>query len=291
MRAVGPLGLRLSVIVSTYNSPRALRLVAAGLARQSVLDFELLVADDGSGDETRLLVGEIARSAPFEVRHVWHEDDGFRKWKILNSAVEAARGDYLVFFDGDCVPPRHCIETHAAAARPAHYLTGAKILLSRALTDRLTPEAVARGDLDRPGLWWLRARKSHRLLAGRIPFCREYLNARVPRAPAWRGENSSAFTEDIVRVGGFDERFTYGYGDAEFGHRLQNAGVMPISIRYTAPVFHLEHRRPYARVDLIERNRKLLEETIATRNRFTEFGLRRGRVTPAAADSCGARPA
>jgi len=274
MQAVGQLGLRVSVIVSTYNSPRALRLVVAGLARQSVLDFELLVADDGSGEETRQLVQELARTVPFEIRHVWHEDDGFRKWKILNAAVEAARGDYLLFFDGDCVAPRHCVETHVRTACRNRYLTGAKALLSQSLTDRLTPEAVARGDLERPGLWWLQVRKSRRLLAGRIPGLREYLNANVPRPPSWRGENSSAFAEDIRRVGGFDERFAYGYGDAEFGHRLQNAGVMPISIRYTAPVFHLEHRRPYARAELIEQNRRLLEETIATKKTYTEFGLR-----------------
>jgi GT2 family glycosyltransferase len=132
---------------------------------------------------------------------------------------------------------------------------------------------VGRGELDRPGLWWLRVKKSRRLIAGAIPVLRDYLNANVPRPPAWRGENSSTFAEDIRRVGGFDERFAYGYGDAEFGHRLQNAGVLPISIRYTAPVFHLEHRRPWARADLIEQNCKLLEETIATRKTFTEFGL------------------
>lgn len=278
MHPVGPLGLRLSVVVSTYNSPRSLLLVMTSLARQTIREFELLIADDGSGPETRAVVEGFAATAPFPVLHVWHPDEGFRKCQILNQAVQAAKGDYLIFFDGDCMAPAHTIAAHAGAARRRRYLTGGKVLLSQRFTDALTPEAVARGKIDRFGLWWREVGKARRLLISRLPGLRTLLDRNVPRPPAWRGENSSTFAEHVFEVGGFDERFTYGLEDADFGHRLQAAGILPCSLRYTAPVLHLEHPRPYAKADEWERNRALFDANRAARMTFTPHGLPRGAV-------------
>jgi GT2 family glycosyltransferase len=77
----------------------------------------------------------------------------------------------------------------------------------------------------------------------------------------------------VVRVGGFDERFSYGFEDAEFGHRLQAAGVHGRSVRYTAPVFHLEHERPWARPEVVAANRALYEASRAERHSRTAHGL------------------
>jgi GT2 family glycosyltransferase len=204
---------------------------------------------------------------------VWHPDEGFRKCTITNKAIQAARGDYLIFFDGDCIPTRRCLEIHVRTARGDSYLAGGKIPLRRRLADRLTPDAVADGILDQAGLWTGGVGKRERLLVSRIPVLRDLMNRWVPREPSWRGENSSAFAEHVHRVGGFDERFGYGYEDAEFGHRLQAAGIHGRSVRYTAPVLHLEHERPYARPDLVEANRRLYEESRAQRLTRTLYGL------------------
>lgn len=273
LQPVGPLGLRLSVIVTTYNNPRALTLVLTGLGRQSLRQFELIVADDGSGPDTAALVAEYAARAPFSVRHVWHPDQGFRKCTISNRAILAAAGDYLVFFDGDCIPARHCVATHLQSARRDSYLAGGKIALGRRLSTRLGREQVERGLLDRIGFWWLDVGKPRRLLVSRLPLLREWMNHRVPRQPAWRGENSSGFAEDIHRVGGFDERFGYGFEDADFGHRLQAAGVQGRSVRYTAPVFHLDHPRPYGPSQVVAANRALYDENRALRLIRTPHGL------------------
>lgn len=275
LRPVGRLGLRLSVIVTTYNQPRALALVLAGLGRQSLQDFEVLIADDGSDPETAALIAEHSARAPFAIRHVWHPDEGFRKCAISNQAIQAAGGDYLIFFDGDCVPLRGCLEIHARSARRDGYLAGGAISLPRGFGDRLTPEQVARGALEGFGTWWSRVNKPTRLVASRIPLLRDYMNRRVPREPSWRGGNSSAFAEHMYLVGGFDERFSYGFEDAEFGHRLQAAGIHGRSVRYTAPVFHLEHDRPYAGATVVEANRVLYEASRAERRSHTPFGLAR----------------
>jgi glycosyltransferase involved in cell wall biosynthesis len=264
---------RLSVIVTTYNNPRGLQLVLAGLTRQTVQDFELLIADDGSGAETAALISEFAARARFPVRHVWHPDQGFRKCTISNKAILEAEGNYLVFFDGDCIAPSHCLAAHLYEARHGSYLTGGKIPVSRSLGSRLTVESVQRGLLDGIGIWWLGVGKRRRLFVSHVPVVRDMMNRRVPRQPSWRGENSSAFASDLRRVGGFDERFTYGYEDADFGHRLQAAGVQGRSIRYTAPVFHLEHERPYVDPVQIVRNRKLYHENRARSLGWTPHGL------------------
>ncbi len=279
MQPVGRLGLRLSVIVTTYNNPRALSLVIAGLLRQTVREFELVIADDGSGPETAALIRELAAQAPFAIRHVWHPDQGFRKCTILNAAVRAAEGDYLIFFDGDCVAPAHAIAAHLHHAAPQRYLTGGKVQLSQRITDELRVDAVARGDLDRVGLWWRAVREPRRLIASRLPGLRALLDRNVKRPPAWRGENSSTFTEHVYRVRGFDERFTYGLEDADFGHRLQAAGIMPRSLRYTAPVYHLEHARPYVGPSDWARNQAIYDANRAARMSFTPYGLAPGELT------------
>lgn len=281
MRAVGRLGLRLSVIVTTYNNPRALVLVFAGLRRQTIQDFELLVADDGSGPETRAVIADAARALPFPVRHVWHPDEGFRKCTILNQAVLAANGDYLIFLDGDCIAPAHCLVAHVGAARRNSYVAGGKVLLSERLSRTITVEAVARGDLERVGWWWRDVAKSRRLLVSRVPGLRTLLDR---KEHGWRGENSSTFTEHVHRVGGFDERFTYGLEDADFGHRLIAAGIRGRSLRYTAPVFHLEHARPYVRPEEMAANKALYDANRAARMTTTPHGLPAERASASPAE-------
>jgi glycosyltransferase involved in cell wall biosynthesis len=259
--------------VTTYENPRALTLVLAGLFRQSVRDFELLIADDGSGPETAALIAEAAASAPVPVRHIWHEDAGFRKCTITNKAIAAAGGDYLVFFDGDCVPGRECLAVHLDTARPDSYLAGGAVPLSQRLTDRLTAADVRRGLLDGVGAWWLEAGKRRRLVTRRLPWLGRWMNGRVPREPSWRGGNSSAFADHLRALGGFDERFTYGFEDADLGHRLQAFGIHGRSVRYTAPVFHLEHLRPYARPEEVAANRALYDEHRARHVTRTAHGL------------------
>jgi hypothetical protein len=129
--------------------------------------------------------------------------------------------------------------------------------------------------LERPGLWWRHVDKLRRLIVNRLPGIRVLFDRNVPRPPTWRGENSSTFTEYVYRVGGFDERFTYGHEDADFGQRLRAAGIMPRSLRYTAPVLHLDHGRPYLRDNEWERNRALLAANHAQGMTFTPYGIPR----------------
>lgn len=264
----------LSVIVTTYDNPAALALVLAGLSRQTVRDFEVVIADDGSGPATRALIDAARPQVPFRLQHVWHPDEGFRKCHILNRAICAASGEYLVFFDGDCVPECDNLAVHLRTARPQRYLAGGAVMLSAGASARFSVESVARGDLERFGLWWWETDRPRRLIVHRLPGIRYLCDRNVRRPPGWRGGNSSTYAEYVHLVNGFDERFSYGFEDADFGHRLQAAGVIGYSLRYTAPVYHFAHGRPYMRAEEVTRNKALYEANRASRVTATPCGLR-----------------
>ena len=121
--------MRVSVIITTYNQPEQLEKVMWGYAGQTYSDFELIVADDGSGPATTDVIDRVAAATGLEVLHVWHEDRGFRKTEILNRAILAAGGDYLVFSDGDCIPRDDFVAVHARLAAPRCFLSGGYIKL------------------------------------------------------------------------------------------------------------------------------------------------------------------
>jgi glycosyltransferase involved in cell wall biosynthesis len=264
----------LSVIVTTYDNPSALALVLAGLSRQTVRDFEVVIADDGSGPATRALIDATRPAVPFRLEHVWQPHEGFRKCRVLNRAIGAARGEYLIFFDGDCVPERDNLAVHLRAARPRRYLAGGAVMLSARASARFTAESVARGDLERFGRWWWETDKPRRLIGHRLPGIRYLCDRNVRRPPGWRGGNSSTYAEYVHLVNGFDERFGYGFEDADFGHRLEAAGIIGYSLRYTAPVYHFAHARPYVCADEVARNKALYEANRAARLTATPCGLR-----------------
>lgn len=260
----------ISVILSTYNQPAWLEKVLWGYAVQRDRQFELLVADDGSGPETRDVIERLSPVLGIPVRHVWQEDDGFRKCRILNRAVLASRGDYLVFSDGDCIPPPWFVGTHRRAARPGHYASGILLRLDMAVSQRITVDDVRSG---RAASWrWLHRNGvplSTRLLRFASPAWVAALADRYARsAHHFAGCNSSVWRTDLEAVNGFEERLGYGAEDAEFGFRLRLAGVRPVGIRNRAPVLHLEHDRAYLGSGDISANLPTIAEvTTGTRRR------------------------
>ncbi|MDP9140722.1 MAG: glycosyltransferase family 2 protein [Pseudomonadota bacterium] len=226
-----------SVIITTYNSPRALRLVLAGYCRQDRQDFEVVVADDGSRDETRLMIEEMAAKAPIAIRHVWQPDDGFQKCRILNKAIIASASDYIIMTDGDCVPRADFVSTHIAMRERGRFLSGALFRLSMPVT-----EAVTEADVETQRVFdaaWLRAngqpwnpRKFWKIT--RSPGWARIYEMIATASSGWNGANSSCWKDDALRVNGFDERMGYGALDREFGHRLVNAGITGKKVRYRA---------------------------------------------------------
>jgi glycosyltransferase involved in cell wall biosynthesis len=253
--------LRLSVIVSTYNKPRDLERVLWGYAGQSRQDFELLVADDGSGQETADVIRRVCAASGLEVVHVWHEDRGFRKSKIVNRAIVAAGGDTLMFTDGDTIPRSDLVEAHLRLARPGRYLGGGYVKLPAEVSDAITVDDVRQGRF--ADLGWLRARgwrpgrRALRLV--RSVRAAALLDRVTPTAPLFAGNNSSVARDAIQAVNGFDMAMGYGGLDRAVGYRLVNLGVRGIQVRHRAVCMHLHHDRPYKDPQVVRRNREILE--------------------------------
>lgn len=244
----------LAVIISTYNSPDYLRRVLEGFGAQRRLPDELLVADDGSTSETAAVVHRFAAQAPFVVRHVWHEDTGFRLAEIRNRAIAAATADYLVFTDGDCIPHPCFLEDHCRALHPGSFMTGKRMLISRELS---------------PGFCWQGATAAFmQCLKGQLSGCHHLL--RMPwlamkrqGVKGLRGCNMAAFRADLLAVNGFNERITgWGREDSELVARLYAYGLTRRELPFAALVFHLWHPEN-SRSNLAE-NDRLLQESIGS---------------------------
>ena len=251
-------GPSLSVVVTTYEQPRALELVLWGYAAQSVRGFEVVVADDGSSDETAALIGRMRRETGLRIVHVWHEDRGFRKTEILNRAILAAGGDYLLFTDGDCIPRADVVAVHQRLAAPGRFLSGGYLKLPADVTAAVGVDDVRAMRVADRG--WLRAHGwrpgRHALRLVSSPLLAAALDRATPTRPTWNGHNASGWKADLLRVNGYDLDMAYGGLDRALGERLENAGVRGAQVRFRAPVLHLHHERPYVDREKWRRNRE-----------------------------------
>ena len=265
-----------SVIVSTYNQPRWLALCLDGFAAQDRHDFEMIVVDDGSRDDTRTLLDARRSGLPFPLRHLWQEDRGFRKCRALNLGIADARSDYLVFTDGDCVPRRDFVSAHLRLREPGRYLGGGYCKLPLGVSERIDSAAVAAGLHCDPD--WLTAQGLSRgqrslKLHARRGWRERALNALTPTRARWSGNNASGWRSDLVRANGFDERMTYGGEDLELGERLANAGVRGRQVRFSAICIHLDHPRGYVEPGMRAANDRIRVETRMLRTLRTGHGL------------------
>jgi glycosyltransferase involved in cell wall biosynthesis len=266
--------MRLSVILSTYNQPAWLEKVILGYAAQTHQDFELVIADDGSDDATWETIDRLRDLTNLVIRHVWHEDLGFRKCTILNRAIVESTADYLVFSDGDCVPRHNFLATHARHARRGRFLSGGYFKLPMSISHAITSDDVLFQRVTEAR--WLRkqgvprSRKLLKLTAG--PLGRLFDFATTTCA-TWNGHNSSGWKSDIMGVNGFDERMEWGAEDREMGERLMNNGIRGKRIRYRAICVHLDHAHGYVRDEALARNKQIREETKRNRAVWTHHGI------------------
>lgn len=236
----------LSLIIAVYNKPEVLRFVLAACARQSIRSFEVIVADDGSGPAVRQVIEESRPSAGVPLIHIFHDDRGWRKNVILNSAIRASQSDYLVFIDGDCIPSRRFLEDHWREREEHTVLLGRRVETSKRWSESLTLGAITGGDFER--LDWgvcmdglrgdaLRIEDGIRM---RSALLRKVLLRNVR---GMLGSNFSVAKADLVAINGFDELYDGpGCGeDSDIQYRLSLTGVKAKSIRNLAIQFHVYH--------------------------------------------------
>lgn len=263
----------IGVVISTYNNPEWLEKTLWGYIVQTHKADEIIIADDGSDNRTRELIARYCDLLP--IRHVWHEDEGFRKTTILNKAVAEAESDYLIFTDQDLIPRRDFVSQHYRHARKGHFVSGGAVKISRVTSEQITREDVAEGRIF--NIEWLvehgtkRSGKMRKLWCNRL-VC-SIMNHITTAKASWNGGNSSTWREYIINANGFDTRMRYGAEDREFGQRLENNGIRGIQLRYNIPLIHLWHERPYVNDEDWRRNRAIWKETQKLRKTKTEYGI------------------
>lgn len=240
---------KVSLIISVYNNIRALELILNALTIQDERNFELLIADDGSGDDMHMFISEFRAKSDLDITHIYQEDIGFRKTKILNSAIKHASTDYLIFIDGDCIPHSRFISQHSANREADTVLCGRRVNLSKKISDSITVEKVLSKDFEGKKLSHII--DSFRSKSTRSTFVEEgiFLKNKTLRKlvlkdePHILGCNFSLHKKTIEKINGFDENYNGpGIGeDSDIEYRLRLAEVKFKSIRNLAILFHLYH--------------------------------------------------
>lgn len=236
--------MRIAVVPATYNRPDALAALLEGYLAQDYADFEIVIADDGSGPGTREVIARAQARARFRIDHVWQENRGYRAASIRNQAVARTDADYILYTDQDCVPRRDFLSRHAALAEAGWFVAGNRVLTTRAFAERILAERLAVHD------WTLRAWVGCR---ARGDINRVHPLLRLPDGPyrklhprRWQGAktaNLAVWRRDLVAVNGMDEDYEgWGLEDSDLVIRLLHAGISHKSGRYACPLIHLWHQ-------------------------------------------------
>lgn len=257
--------MTLALVINTFNQPDYLQRVLHAMSRQSVAPDEILIADDGSGDETRVVFEQWRVAQSVRCEHVWQEHQGFRRARVLNEAIASARSRYLVFLDGDTVPHPRFVADHRILARPARFVQGHRALIEKKASVWFGFQELAKDR--RRALWQGQLRGIKNAYRWPIPWRSEKGHLR-----GIRGCNLAIWRDDLARVNGYNEDFVgWGREDSELAVRLMNAGVRRLDVRGWALCYHLWHA-PVNRSNLGV-NDELLEKAVRDAEIRCERGL------------------
>jgi glycosyltransferase involved in cell wall biosynthesis len=251
--------MKVAVIITTYNAEDWLRKVLVGFSVQTETDFEIVIADDGSTPKTKDLIASFHSKFKHPIIHVWHEDDGFQKSKIVNKAILQATADYLLFTDGDCIPRNDFIAVHLKYKESGYFLSGGYFKLPMTISHSISDEDIISQNCFQ--ISWLKKQglktnfKLTKLTHSKL-FA-SFMNWITPTKRSWNGHNSSGFKSDILAINGFNHDMKYGGLDRELGERLFNFGLFSKQIRYSAICLHLDHARGYSSPEIWEKNKAI----------------------------------
>ena len=228
--------VKITLLIATYNWHKALNLTLLSALNQSLLPSEIVIADDGSTNETKELIEQIQRETTIPILHIWHQDEGFRLTVIRNKAIANSSGDYIIQIDGDLILHRDFIKDHIRFAIPNTFVTGSRALITEERSAKLIESRSIK-------LSFLSCGVKNRLNGLSIPlFSNVMRGRRVNDIYYMRGCNMAFWREDLLKVNGYNQDMIgWGREDNEIAVRLINSGITKYSLKFGAAAFHLYH--------------------------------------------------
>lgn len=241
-----------ALLISTYNWPEALDLVLKSVLNQTRLPDEILIGDDGSNADTKDLIDNFKKDTKIVVHHIWQEDIGFRKSKILNKAIAKSTADYLIQIDGDCIIHKNFILDHIASAQKGFYLYGSRVnILPEKVTEVLEKKIIEFNFFSKE--------IKNRTRSLSIPILSSLYKTHLEISNKFRGCNVSFWRNDIIAINGYNEDFEgWGREDSDLVIRLGNNGIVAKRLRYAGIVYHIFHKSNFSQAtcdlnDLIQK--------------------------------------
>lgn len=245
-----------SVVVSTCNQPEMLEKVLWGFNCQTYTDFELIIAEDGSDTQTKELINKIKTRVSFPISHIWEENDGFQKSKILTKAILSSNTDYLIITEGDCIPREDFVQVHYLNKEPATFISGVSYLLPLNISRALSLKDIEEQNCFK--IKWLEEKGIKKSFKNARTASRGFVskvrNTLRPTKYSWNRYNSSGWKKDILKVIGFDTGMPYEGEDREFRERLHNYGIKFKQLRYSSVCVHLDRKSVSKSPEVLNKN-------------------------------------
>jgi len=254
--------MNVTLLISTYNWPEALDLVLRSVVRQSHQPDEVVIADDGSDERTAELIGNYAGRLP--IKHVWHEDRGFRKSIILNKAVREVSSPYIIEIDGDIILHRHFVKDHLKSAERGFFVQGSRAMIG----ERKSKHILESKQLD---FYALSPGMHTRFNAIRFPLLSGLFKTNPQSSHNVKGCNLAFWLDDYKKINGYYNGFEgWGWEDYEFAERLINAGIKKKRLKWAAVGYHIFH--PLSSRGNFEPNELIYRETVKEKLAYREPG-------------------
>lgn len=254
-----------SIIATTYNWPGALELLLLSIENQTILPNEVIIADDGSREDTRQLIESYQKKNAIPIVHIWHEDKGFRLATIRNKAISNAKYQYIIQIDGDIIPNKNFVKDHLTFAKRGHYLFGSRVNIQEKLLSKLFSKQILSFHFFSKGI-----KKRGRTI--RIPFLMQFAKSVTERSKKLRGCNMSFWKDDFIKINGYNESIIgWGKEDSEMIQRLHNIGISGKRLKFAGIAYHIFHKEQSK--SHIEINNEIEKQTTEKKLTFIEKGI------------------
>lgn len=257
--------LSCSLITPTYNWPEALELLLLSILNQSQLPNEVIIADDGSRAETKLLIESFQKKFPVPLVLIWHEDNQNQKPAIMNKAIAASKHEYIIEIDGDIIMNKNFVKDHLTFAQKGHYLFGSRATIQEKLLPDLFSKKIISFSFFSKGI-----KKRSRTI--RFPLLMHLAKSIEKRSKKLRGCNMSFWKSDFIKINGFNEDLVgWGIDDSEMIQRLHNIGIRGKRLKYSGIAYHIYHKeQSKSHLDI---NNEIEKQTTEQKLTFIEKGI------------------